>query len=87
ICRRRLPQLPGWDPYYLNIDWVEGFEHLRVDDPRLADEFSGNTFRSAPFMTFDPSTKKLTITDPTLLPPGFQPPPLEKMGLQRRIEK
>lgn len=87
ICRRRLPHLSGWDPYYLNIDWTKGFEHLRADDPRLASEFSGNTFGAAPFMTFDPSAKKLTITDPTLLPPGFQLPPLEKMGLQRKTEK
>jgi len=82
-----LPHLSGWDPYYLNIDWIDGFEHLRADDPRLAGEFSGNTFHSAPFITFDPSAKKLTIADPTLLPPGFQLPPLERMGLQRKTDK
>ena len=84
ICRRTLRRWPGWDPYYLNIDGTAGYEHLRLDDARLAKEFAGNVFRPNPFMRFDPQKRTLTITDPTALPSGFTLPPLEKMGLQRK---
>lgn len=84
ICRRRAPELSGMDPYYLNIDWVEGFEHLRPTDPRLATEFPGNDFRRTAFMQFDVQKRQLTIMDENIKS-AYKLPPLEKMGLQRSI--
>ncbi len=82
ICRRRDPRLSGMDPYYLNIDWGEGFQHLRFDDPRLMTEFPKNQFRQTPFMQFDPLKRQLTINDEKIKL-GYKLPPLEKIGLQR----
>jgi hypothetical protein len=79
VVRRRDPHLPGWDPYYLNIDWVQGFEHLSLQDQRILNEFPGNSFQVEAAATFDAQTRKLTIHRP---PAGFKPLPVEEMGLQ-----
>jgi hypothetical protein len=79
MVRRRDPRLPGWDPYYLNIDWVQGFEHLTAQDARLQKEFPGNEFLTEAAVTFEPNTRKLAIAH---APDGFLPLPVEQMGLQ-----
>lgn len=82
-CRRLAEGWNGMDPYYLNIDGEEGYEHLPPDDARLAEDFPENVFREAPFLRFDPGKREILVTDPSAVPPGFPMPPLSEMGLRR----
>ena len=82
VLRRRAPGLPGWDPYYLNIDLQEGYEHLTASDRSAQQALSGNQLSSAP-LRFDPGARRLVIRDHQALDRiGFRPLQLERMGLQ-----
>ncbi len=82
LLRRLEPGFKGWDPYYLNIDLGRSYVLLRPGDPAMAREFAGNLFPPDPPAAFDPA--RMTLTIPPGSPAariGFQPIPLEGMGL------
>jgi len=82
LLRRRTPGLSGWDPYYLNIDLQEGYEHLTASDKAARDVLAGNILGPIPFV-FDPASRRLSIRDTALLERiGFAPLQIEDMGLQ-----
>ena len=84
LLRRRKAGEQGWDPYYLNIDLNEGYETLRRGDPRAAALFANNVILDRPPARFDPATRTLTFTDPSLPKSvGFTPIPFKEMGLRK----
>jgi hypothetical protein len=46
LFRHRNRDQKGWDPYYLNIDWTEGFSSHVYPDTAVAREFPKDTFVS-----------------------------------------
>jgi hypothetical protein len=83
--RRRMDGEKGWDPYYLDIDWKEGFEALANTDPRLRQTFPRDHFLAAPPLAFDPKTRRFSIPPGSPLKgTGFRIPPIEKMGLLKQ---
>jgi hypothetical protein len=84
LFRHRNKDQKGWDPYYLNIDWVEGFTTHRYPDAGVAAEFPRDTF-------LDPSKTLVMLKDgkpalPDRSPAyakGFVRIPTEKIGLYR----
>jgi len=83
ICRRREKPDGAWDPYYLDIDGIEGYVLLTADDPEVSREFAGNRVIAGSAGEFDPRTLEFTPNDPSCLDAiGFQPIPVRKIGLQ-----
>ncbi len=82
ILRRWKPGQKGWDPYYLNIDLVEGYDALRRGDPVLDTVLPGNTFtKEKPFL-FDPEHRKIVVPpDSPVWKTGFEEIPFAEMGL------
>ncbi len=82
VLRRWKAGQKGWDPYYLNIDLVEGYDALTRTDPVIKSIFGHDTFtEDAPFK-FDPVRR--TITVPKNSPArkaGFFDIPFSLMGL------
>lgn len=84
FMRRRAQPEKAWDPYYLNIDMVEGYTLLRSHDEATRREFAGNVITDEPPGTFDPRTIRFTPSDPARVQQlGFRPLAVDKMGLQR----
>lgn len=83
--RRWKPGQKGWDPYYLNIDLVEGYDALARTDPILRSIFGADTFTDkAPFQ-FDPERRVITVpADSPVRKAGFQDIPFSSMGLLPR---
>ena len=82
LLRRRMPGLSGWDPYYLNIDLQEGYEHLTARDEAARTALAGNVLGQHP-LAFDPDSRRLVVLDAGLLDSiGFQPLQTEQMGIQ-----
>jgi hypothetical protein len=84
LFRHRNRDQRGWDPYYLNIDWVEGFTTHMNPDSAVVREFPRDTFM--------PTTSRLVILKdgrpalPEHSPAyarGFQRIPVERIGLYR----
>jgi hypothetical protein len=84
VCRRRDKGQKGWDPYYLDIDWREGFVALKADDPGVRKEFSGNLFLSTNPGIRDPGKGDFRLLEGSpALQFGFKPIPLDKIGLEK----
>lgn len=83
VCRRRDKDQKGWDPYYLDIDTRQGYVALKMDEPEIKTEFSGNLFLSANPGIRDPEKGDFhVLKDSPALKLGFSPIPLEEIGLQ-----
>ncbi len=83
FVRRRAVKEDFWDPYYLNIDGAQGYRTWRRDEDETKREFAGNQLTAAAPGTFDPATLKFAPRDATALTKlGFEPIPVEKIGLQ-----
>lgn len=84
ICRRLLQPPEKWDPYYLDINMLAGYGAFRAGDPEIAADFSQNEIT-----TTDPGFVDLARADFRLredapvLRLGFEPIPVEKIGLFR----
>jgi hypothetical protein len=79
FMRRRAQPEKGWDPYYLNIDMVEGYALLRSRDEATRREFAGNLITDEPAGRFDPATLSFTANDPARVEAlGFRPLLTEK---------
>jgi hypothetical protein len=82
ILRRWIPGQKGWDPYYLNIDLVEGYDALRRGDPVLDTVLPGNTFTNVKPFLFDPEHRKIVVPpDSPVWKTGFREIPFAEMGL------
>ncbi|HYD85185.1 MAG TPA: hypothetical protein VEA63_14065, partial [Opitutus sp.] len=83
LWRRRAAGASLPEPYFLNIDTVEGYELILNESPEARRELPGNLIERAPVGTFDPTTLAFVPRDPALLERiGFQPIPVEQIGLQ-----
>lgn len=83
LWRRRAVNDGQPDPYYLNIDAVEGYSLLLSSDPAAQRELAGNTLHPTGGR-FDPLTLEFAPADPAALArSGFERIPVEKIGLQR----
>lgn len=84
LWRRRAAGASVPEPYFLNIDTVEGYELLRNDSAEARRELAGNVIESTAPGTFDPATLEFVPRDPALLARiGFKQIPVESIGLQR----
>lgn len=82
LCRRREEADGVMDPYYLDIDGVEGYVLLTETDTEDGPSFGQNQIRSTPIGHFDPQSLVFTPADPDLLESiQFDPIPVEKIGL------
>jgi hypothetical protein len=82
VLRRRAPGLSGWDPYYLNIDLQDGYEHLTLKDEATRKLLPGNYFDETP-VRFDPASRSLYVRDQALLDRiAFEPLQIGLMGLR-----
>jgi hypothetical protein len=83
LIRRREPQAGGWDPYYLNIDLVEGYEFLTLKDSAATSLLRGNDLlESKPDILEVTSAGPLLRYGADLDMVGFERIPLESIGLQ-----
>ena len=83
FMRRRAVDDGKPDPYYLNIDGVDGYALLKTDDDSTRTEFKGNKLAADPPGTFEPDALRLTLKDPLVASRiGFDPLPLHLMGLR-----
>ena len=82
VLRRWKAGQTGWDPYYLNIDLVEGYDALTRNDPAIKSLFAHDSFTSdAPFR-FDPESRTIVVPSNSL--PArqvFFDVPFSRMGL------
>ena len=86
VLRRRAVREAFKDPYYKDIDMVEGYVTTTAAEESAHPQFPGNTFLATPPADFDPVTLKFTPHDPALLKKmGFEPIPFERIGLQRDV--
>lgn len=84
FVRRRAVAEKGWDPYYLNIDGEKGYRTWMRDEAETRREFAGNRIEAALPGRFDPTSRRFEpAVAAALRAIGFEPLPLEKMGLQR----
>jgi hypothetical protein len=82
VMRRRNAGLAGWDPYYLNIDYVEGYHTFTSREPSIRAELKGNVFYDGnPFFVGAAGRsfklKKIFPAGST----GFNDIPFERIGL------
>ena len=83
LWRRRAAGASTPEPYFLNIDTVEGYELIRNESSEARQELAGNFIEDTAPGTFDPSTLAFVPRDPAALDRvGFKPIPVEKIGLQ-----
>lgn len=83
FVRRRAVKEDFWDPYYLNIDGAQGYRTWRRDEEETRREFTGNRLTAEAPGSFNPVTLKFTPRDAAALTKlGFEPIPVEKIGLQ-----
>lgn len=82
ICKRIKAKPAGWEPYYLNLDTADDYNFYRRDDPLVSDLFAGNVLLSGDpgFVNFQQQNFDLKKDSPAYQH-GFQPLPLEKIGL------
>ncbi|NOZ56229.1 MAG: right-handed parallel beta-helix repeat-containing protein [Calditrichaeota bacterium] len=82
VLRRRAPGLPGPDPYYLDINMRQGYEHLLITDPRVKRLFPDNVFVEG-----NPGIENFRdfrlSKDCPAWKLGFQRIPFEQIGLQK----
>ncbi|ACB76194.1 right-handed parallel beta-helix repeat-containing protein [Opitutus terrae] len=83
LWRRRAVNDGRPDPYFLNIDAVDGYSLLLSSDPAASRELAGNTLQTTAGR-FDPLSLEFTAVDPAALARnGYEPIPVEKIGLER----
>lgn len=83
FMRRRAVADGKPDPYYLNIDGVDGYALLRTDDPSARSEFGGNELAADPPGTFQADRPGLSLNDPSMASGiGFEQLPFHLMGLR-----
>ena len=83
LIRRRETGAKGWDPYYLNIDLIEGYEFLTLGDSAAAALLRGNyLLESKPeILDVTPTGPHLRYT-PECDALQFEKIPVEEIGLQ-----
>jgi hypothetical protein len=85
VMRRRLPGMPGLDPYYLNIDTKEGYITLTSNDSTIRRELRDNVFvKGDPgFVDVEHQDFRLKRSSPAFRA-GFKEIPFRSIGLERK---
>jgi hypothetical protein len=84
VLRRWKSGQEGWDPYYLNIDLVEGYDALTRSDPSIKEIFKDDAFVLEPPFRFDAQQRVISVPpDSPARRAGFRDIPFSKMGLLR----
>jgi len=83
ILRRRSEGQSGWDPYYLNIDKVEGYDMIPIAQSARLGEFKDNVFTDDPgFVDITKRDFRLREDSPAFRM-GFERIPFERIGLYK----
>ncbi|MGB6648299.1 MAG: right-handed parallel beta-helix repeat-containing protein [Bacteroidota bacterium] len=83
LIRRRKPGAQGWDPYYLNIDLLEGYEFLTMKDSAALSLLHGNhLLESEPEIIEVTSTGPHLRYGPEIDAIRFEKIPVGRIGLQ-----
>ncbi len=84
VLRRWKSGQEGWDPYYLNIDLVDGYDALTRSDPSIKEIFKDDAFVPEPPFRFDAQQRVISVPpDSPARKAGFRDIPFSKMGLLR----
>ncbi len=82
VMRRRDAGLTGWDPYYLNIDYTEGYHTYTNRDSSIRAELRGNVFPDrTPFAADGPEGRFTVKKEFRTAIAGFRDIPFEHIGL------
>jgi len=84
VLRRRKDGEKGWDPYYINIDFQDGYEALAPGNSQIPTLFKGNVFVDGNPGVAAPERGDFSLPADTAKRIGFQPIPREKIGLIRK---
>ncbi len=85
VMRRRNPGMPGMDPYYLNIDYVEGYHTFTNREESIRTELKGNVFYDGDPFFVDRGERRFNVKKN--FPPGvtgFRDIPFGKIGLLKK---
>jgi hypothetical protein len=85
VMRRRDAGLKGWDPYYLNIDYTEGYHTYTNRDASIRAELKGNVFYTGnPFFPDKAERQFKVKKNFPAGSTGFRDIPFREIGLLKR---
>ncbi|MBN1543199.1 right-handed parallel beta-helix repeat-containing protein [candidate division KSB1 bacterium] len=82
ICKLLAESPEGWDPYYLDLDRLDGYRLLRTPADGLPPVLADNHFFDRSPIVFDAERMKIRFVDTKALELKYELPPVDRMGLQ-----